>query len=156
MYVSKLEKSHIYRVNSLIKNNKVSDGENITSIEDILRIEKQKELFDIIMTNPPFAGEITESEILESYFVSTGKNRIERDILFIERCIELLKPNGRMSIVLPDNIFGSRETEDLRRWINEKCRIIGVVGIPRNTFMPHTAVKTSILFLQKREKKEQM
>ena len=153
MYVSKLEKSHIYRVNSLIKNNKVSDGENITSIEDILRIEKQKELFDIIMTNPPFAGEITESEVLESYFVSTGKNRIERDILFIERCIELLKPNGRMSIVLPDNIFGSRETEDLRRWINEKCRIIGVVGIPRNTFMPHTAVKTSILFLQKREKK---
>lgn len=58
-----------------------------------------------------------------------------------------------MSIVLPDNIFGSRETEDLRRWINEKCRIIGVVGIPRNTFMPHTAVKTSILFLQKREKR---
>lgn len=51
----------------------MSDGENITSIEDILRIEKQKELFDIIMTNPPFAGEITESEILESYFVSTGK-----------------------------------------------------------------------------------
>ena len=153
MYVSKLEKAHIYRVNSLVKNNQSSDGENVTTIEDILRIEKQKELFDIIMTNPPFAGEITEPTILENYFVSAGKNRIERNILFIERCIELLKPKGRMSIILPDNIFSGKETEYLRRWINEKCRIVGVVGIPRNTFMPHTSVKTSILFLQKREKK---
>lgn len=153
MYVSGLEKAHIYRVNSLVKNNKSAEGENITTIEDMLRIEKQKQLFDVIMTNPPFAGEITEPEILDSYYVSAGKSRIERDVLFIERCIELLKPNGRMSIVLPDNIFGSKETEDLRKWINDKCRILGVVGIPRNTFMPHTAVKTSILFLQKREKK---
>lgn len=153
MYVSGLDSAHIFRVNSLVKNNKSADGENVTTIEDMLRIDKQKELFDVIMTNPPFAGEITESEILDSYYISAGKNKMERDVLFVERCIELLKPNGRMSIVLPDNIFGSKETEDLRKWINEKCRIIGVVGIPRNTFMPHTAVKTSILFLQKREKK---
>ena len=153
MYVSGLGEAHIFRLNSLVKNNRSAKGENITTIEDMLRIDKQKELFDVIMTNPPFAGEITEPEILDSYFVSAGKNKIERDVLFIERCIELLKPNGRMSIVLPDNIFGSKETEDLRKWINEKCRIIAVVGIPRNTFMPHTAVKTSILFLQKREKK---
>lgn len=153
MNVSGLSESHIFRLNSLVKNNQSAAGENITTIEDILRIEKQKELFDVIMTNPPFAGEITEDEILESYVVASGKNRIERDILFIERCIELLKPNGRMSIILPDNIFGSKETEALRKWINDKCRIIGVIGIPRNSFMPHTAIKTSILFLQKREKK---
>ena len=58
-----------------------------------------------------------------------------------------------MAIVLPDNIFGSKDNEILRRWIYDKCRVVGVVGIPRNAFMPHTAVKTSILFLQKREKK---
>lgn len=153
MNVSGLSDAHIFRLNSLMKNNKSAKGENITTIEDILRIEKQKDLFDVIMTNPPFAGEITEEDILESYIVSSGKNRIERDVLFIERCIELLKPNGRMSIVLPDNIFGSKETEALRKWMNDKCRIVGVVGVPRNTFMPHTAVKTSILFLEKREKK---
>ncbi|MCK3881659.1 N-6 DNA methylase [Streptococcus suis] len=153
MYISGLDGAHIFRLNSLVKNNNSAEGENVTTIEDMLRIDKQKELFEVIMTNPPFAGEVTESEILDSYFVSAGKNRMERDVLFIERCIELLKPNGRMSIVLPDNIFGSKETEDLRKWINERCRIIGVVGIPRNTFMPHTAVKTSILFLQKREQK---
>ena len=56
-----------------------------------------------------------------------------------------------MAIVLPDNIFGSKDNELLRRWIYDTCRVVGVVGIPRNSFMPHTAVKTSILFLQKRE-----
>ncbi|MCM1121474.1 MAG: SAM-dependent methyltransferase [Eubacterium sp.] len=156
MYVTKLNDSHIYQVNSLIKNNKAAEGENITTIEDIMRIEKQKGLFDVIMTNPPFAGEITEVEILRSYIVSKDKTRIEREVLFIERCIDLLKPNGRMSIVLPDNIFGGKDTAELRKWINEQCRIVGVVGIPRNTFMPHTSVKTSILFLQKREKKEKI
>ena len=61
-----------------------------------------------------------------------------------------------MAIILPDNIFGSKENEALRRWIYKTCRVVGVVGIPRNAFMPHTAVKTSILFLQKRERKRKL
>ncbi len=124
---------------------------SLQPVEDILRIEKKKDLFDVIITNPPFAGEIIEPDILESYEISYGKTRIERDVLFVERCISLLKPGGRMAIVLPDNIFGSKDNELLRRWIYDTCRVVGVVGIPRNSFMPHTAVKTSILFLQKRE-----
>lgn len=157
MYVGAVEGAHIHKVNSLLKNNvRVSFFEKglseiSTTIEDILRIEKKKDLFDVIITNPPFAGEIIEPDILESYEISYGKTRIERDVLFVERCISLLKPGGRMAIVLPDNIFGSKDNELLRRWIYDTCRVVGVVGIPRNAFMPHTAVKTSILFLQKRE-----
>ena len=108
-------------------------------------------MFDVIITNPPFAGEIMEPDILESYAISYEKTRIERDVLFVERCISLLKSGGRMAIILPDSIFGSKDNETLRRWIYDTCRVVGVVGIPRNAFMPHTAVKTSILFLQKRD-----
>ena len=157
MYVGAVDGAHIHKVNSLLKNDaRISlfergISEVSTTIEDVLRIEKKKELFDIIITNPPFAGEIIESDILESYRISCGKTRIERDVLFVERCISLLKPGGRMAIILPDNIFGSKEDETLRRWIYDTCRVVGVVGVPRNTFMPHTAVKTSVLFLQKRE-----
>ena len=157
MYVGEVKGAHIHKVNSLLKNNaRVSLFEKglseiSTTIEDILRIEKKKDLFDVIITNPPFAGEIIEPDILKSYEMSYGKIRIERDVLFVERCISLLKPGGRMAIVLPDNIFGSKDNELLRRWIYDTCRVVGVVGIPRNAFMPHTAVKTSILFLQKRE-----
>jgi len=159
MYVGEVSGSHIHKVNSLIRNDSraiiFENGlaEASTTIEDILRIEKFKGLFDVIITNPPFAGEIVEPDILTNYEVAVGKTRIERDILFIERCIHLLKDNGRMAIVLPDNIFGGKETKELRKWIYERCRIVGVVGIPRNAFMPHTPVKTSILFLQKREKR---
>lgn len=157
MYVGAVKGAHIHKVNSLLKNNvRVSLFEKglseiSTTIEDILRIEKKRDLFDVIITNPPFAGEIIEPDILESYEMSYGKTRIERDVLFVERCVNLLKPGGRMAIILPDNIFGSKDNENLRRWIYDTCRVIGVVGIPRNAFMPHTAVKTSILFLQKRE-----
>lgn len=156
LYVAKIDGFHVYKVNSLIKPNaqrrmlEDSIGDMSISIEDILRIEKQKERFDVIITNPPFAGEIVEPDILASYEISYGKNRIERDVLFIERCIGLLKPGGRMAIILPDNIFGGKETETLRKLIYDCCRIVGVVGIPRNAFMPHTSVKTSLLFLQKR------
>lgn len=156
MYVGAVSGTHIYKVNSLLKNNVRTSGrekrlgEISTTIEDILRIEKKKELFDVILTNPPFAGEILESDILESYQISRGKARIERDVLFVERCISLLKPDSRMAMILPDNVFGSRENERLRRWIYDTCRVVGVVGIPRTVFMPHTAVKTSILLLQKR------
>lgn len=159
MYVGSIKDAHIHKVNSLLKNNvRVSLFEKgirepSTTIEDILRIEKKKDLFDIIITNPPFAGEIIEPDILKSYNISRGKTRIERDVLFVERCISLLKSGGRMAIILPDNIFGSKDNEALRRWIYDTCQVVGVVGIPRNAFMPHTAIKTSILFLEKRKQK---
>ncbi|MCI9422973.1 MAG: N-6 DNA methylase [Dorea sp.] len=159
MHVGSVKGAHIHKLNSLLKNDvRVSlfekgSCEPSTTIEDILRIEKKKDLFDIIITNPPFAGEIIEPDLLKSYNISYGKARIERDVLFVERCISLLKLGGRMAIILPDNIFGSKDNEVLRRWIYDTCRVVGVVGIPRNAFMPHTAIKTSILFLQKREQK---
>lgn len=160
MYVGGISGFHIHKVNSLIQNAPQQSAkktgvfpEVYTTIEDILRIEKFKGFFDVIITNPPFAGEIVEPEILSNYEVVFGKTKIERDILFVERCIKLLEANGRMGIILPDNIFGGKDTEALRKWIYERCRIVGVVGIPRNAFMPHTSVKTSVLFLQKRENK---
>lgn len=157
MYVACIDSVHVHKVNSLIKSSAqkhlISTGiaELSTTIEDILRIEKFKGMFDVIATNPPFAGDIIEQDIIDSYVVTQGKKHAERDVLFVERCIELLKPGGRMAIVLPDNIFGSAENEALRKWIYDRCRIVGVIGIPRNVFMPHTAVKTSMLFLKKRE-----
>lgn len=160
MYIGGISEFQIHKVNSLLKDNfqLTMQGtgrftEISATIEDILRIEKVKGLFDVIITNPPFAGEIIEPGILSSYEVVFGKIRIERDVLFIERCIKLLKAKGRMAIILPDNVFGGKDTEMLRKWIYEQCRIVGVIGIPRNAFMPHTSVKTSILFLQRRERR---
>lgn len=110
--------------------------------------------FDILLTNPPFAGEIRETTLLRNYELAMrGKhnapNKVERDLLFIERALQLIRPGGRMAIVLPQGKLNNTNTEYVRKWLIDKARILAVVGLHVNTFKPHTGTKTSVLFLQK-------
>ncbi|MBF2755725.1 MAG: N-6 DNA methylase [Gammaproteobacteria bacterium AqS3] len=105
--------------------------------------------FDLVMANPPFAGDIKEAPLLNQYELGTGKKSVGRDILFVERNLDLLKPGGRMAIVLPQGRFNNPSDSTLRDFIAEQARIIAVVDLHPSTFKPHTGVKTSVLFLQK-------
>ena len=110
--------------------------------------------FDILMANPPFAGDIKESRILHQYklgFKGNGKAqaKVGRDILFIERNLDFLKPGGRMAIVLPQGRFNNTSDKYIRDFIAERARILAIVGLHGNTFKPHTGTKTSVLFVQK-------
>ena len=110
--------------------------------------------FDILMANPPFAGDIKESRILAKYDLGKkpdGKyqTKVGRDILFIERNLDFLKPGGRMAIVLPQGRFNNSSDKNIREYIAEHCRILGVVGLHGNVFKPHTGTKTSVLLVQK-------
>ena len=114
--------------------------------------------FDIVMANPPFAGDIKEQAILSHYELaknSKGKwqNKVSRDTLFIERNLNFLKPGGRMAIVLPQGRFNNTSDKYIREFIAERCRILAVVGLHANVFKPHTGTKTSVLFIQKWDKK---
>jgi type I restriction enzyme M protein len=106
------------------------------------------------MANPPFAGDIKESRIIHKYELGYNeknkpKSKVGRDILFIERNLQFLKPGGRMAIVLPQGRLNNSSDKDIREFIADKARIISVVGLNNNTFKPHTGTKTSVLFLQK-------
>jgi len=110
--------------------------------------------FDVLMANPPFAGDIKENQIITRYELgknSKGKwqNKIGRDILFIERNLNFLKPGGRMAIILPQGRFNNANDQYIREFIMERCRVLAVVGLHGNTFKPHTGTKTSVLFVQK-------
>ena len=110
--------------------------------------------FDLVMANPPFAGDIKENTIISHYELgknSAGKwqNKVGRDILFIERNLNFLKPGGRMAIVLPQGRFNNSSDKYIREFIAERCRILAVVGLHGNVFKPHTGTKTSVLFVQK-------
>lgn len=74
---------------------------------------------------------------------------VGRDILFIERNLDFLKPGGRMAIVLPQGRFNNSSDKNIREFIAERCRILAVVGLHGNVFKPHTGTKTSVLFVQK-------
>ncbi len=110
--------------------------------------------FDILMANPPFAGDIKESRILARYELGKKENgkpqsKVGRDILFIERNLDMLCPGGRMAIVLPQGRFNNSSDKYIREFIAQKARILAVVGLHGNVFKPHTGTKTSVLFLQK-------
>lgn len=110
--------------------------------------------FDILMANPPFAGEVKESRVIYKYAIAqkdSGKypDKIGRDILFIERNLSFLKPGGRMAVVLPQGRFNNSSDKNIREYIAEHCRILAVVGLHGNVFKPHTGTKTSVLFVQK-------
>jgi type I restriction enzyme M protein len=110
--------------------------------------------FDVLMANPPFAGDIKEPRMIARYDLAKkpdGKwqTKVGRDILFIERNLDFLKPGGRMAIVLPQGRFNNSSDKNIRDFIAARCRILAVVGLHGNTFKPHTGTKTSVLFVQK-------
>ena len=109
--------------------------------------------FDILLTNPPFAGDIHEKNLLNSYDLSKKNGdivkKIDRHILFIERSLQMVRPGGRLAIVLPQGIFNNSNAEYIRNYIMEKARILAVIGLHINTFKPYTGTKTSIIFLKK-------
>ncbi len=110
--------------------------------------------FDVLMTNPPFAGDIKDSRVLHQYDLGkkpTGKwrKKCARDILFIERNLEFVRPGGRLCIVLPQSRLNNVSDKQIRAYLADKCRILASVSLNVNTFKPHANIKTSILFLQK-------
>jgi type I restriction enzyme M protein len=133
--------------------------------------EIKMEAFDIVMTNPPFGAKIPikGSEILKQFEFghswSYDKKKTEwtkgklkehetPQILFIERCLQFLKPGGKLGIVLPDGILGNDKLGYIRKMIISKATILAIIDVPIETFMPHTSTKTSILILEKYRENE--
>jgi type I restriction-modification system DNA methylase subunit len=106
--------------------------------------------FDVILTNPPFAGDVSSETFAQEYDMarSAGK-RLERDVLFIERCIRLLKVGGRLAVVLPDNKVSSRQFRDVRLWLGKNSHVRAVVSLHRYTFLPYTTQKAAVLFAER-------
>jgi type I restriction enzyme M protein len=81
--------------------------------------------------------------------------KVKTEILFIERCLALLKPGGRMGIVLPEGIFNNPSLAYVREFCEDRARILAVVSLPQETFTSSGAsVKASLLFLGKFTEKE--
>ena len=151
-------KSNIYCSNSL---------GDIDAIKLMLLGSASKQSgFDVLLTNPPFGttGKITDMGTLAKYdlghkwkvagedFAKTSSvlSGQPAEILFIERCLDLLKEGGRMAIVLPNGHFENPSLEYLRYYIKQRAKILAIVNLPQETFIPYgTGVKTSLLFLEK-------
>ena len=110
--------------------------------------------FDIILSNPPFSVDLdkdTEKRVKKNFIFGDKKNS---ENLFIERYYQLLRENGRMAIVLPESIFDTTENKYIRLFLYKYFNIKAIVSLPQSTFAPFTNTKTSILFAQKKTRKE--
>ena len=122
--------------------------------------------FDVILTNPPFGSRIPvqDKNILRNYDLAHGwichgeskwsmspvvLSAQDPQILFVELCVKLLRPGGRMGIVLPEGVFGNRQEGYVWAWLRQQGRITTLLDCPRTTFQPSTDTKTNVLFFQK-------
>lgn len=129
---------------------------------------------DFVMANPPFGSKIKidSREILEHYDLahswsktedgkwqqeSNIKNALEPEVLFVERCIKLLKPGtGKCGIVLPDSILSNPGYAYVRYWILQNCQVLASVDLPIETFLPRTGTQTSVLILRRKSDQEKL
>ena len=110
--------------------------------------------FDVVVSNPPFSVDLdtqTQREV-KNVFVFGDKKNSEN--LFIERYYQLLKEGGRLAVVLPESVFDTTENKYIRLFIFKYFNVKAVVSLPQITFEPFTSTKTSLLFAQKKSKKQ--
>ncbi len=128
---------------------------------------------DVVMTNPPFGSDIpiNDPNILRHFelahswertddgsFRNTGRLQasVAPEVLFLERCVDWLRPGGRAGVVVPNGILGNPGDESIRAWLLRHCWVLASVELPVEVFISEADVNilTSLLFLKKKSQQE--
>jgi type I restriction enzyme M protein len=108
--------------------------------------------FDLVVTNPPFDLPSEHLEhIINDYTVYKEHGYNGADVLYLERCYELLKPGGRLAIVVPHRFVDAKRFQDLRIWILSNTIPLAIITLPSGVFKPFggSSARTAILYLRK-------
>ncbi|MFO7557541.1 MAG: N-6 DNA methylase [Desulfobacterales bacterium] len=110
---------------------------------------RQKDRVDVILTNPPFGGVVSNNN--ENNFPQTYRTKESAD-LFLILMIHLLKDGGRAAIVLPDgSLTGDGVKQRIRQKLLEDCNLHTIIRLPNSVFQPYASVATNLLFFTKGE-----
>jgi type I restriction enzyme M protein len=137
--------------------------------------------FDYVFTNPPFGTniKIDSTEVLRQFELAavwdwdqhqrrwvkrldaSGEPILQSsqppEILFIERCVQFLKPgSGKMAMVIPNGILNNPPLGYIRQWIMDNCQILAVVDMQRDLFQPRNDTQTSMVVLRKFSSEEKL
>ncbi len=131
--------------NNIECNNALNEYEKFESKRSIMPNK-----YSLLLTNPPFGAIVKDENLLKNFELYKGNGNQKTEILFIERCLDLLKKDGRMGIVLPDSILTNSSLQYVRNYIFNNSKVLAVISIPQHAFVPSGAgVKSSLLFLEK-------
>ena len=142
-----LEVSRIALMNLLLHG---LEGAHILRKDTVAGSEDENDLkkYDVILTNPPFAGLVDAGRIKPTLPVKSKKTQV----LFLGYVINSLRPIGRAGIILPEgSLFGTnKDDKDIRRFLLENTKLEAVVSMPAGVFQPYAGVKTSFLVFKKK------
>lgn len=165
---------------NMVMNNDGSGGlwqantlENPHRWKEDLRTRVPLGSIDVIVSNPPFGANIPidDEETLSQYDLAAvwdqdddgnwsirhdkqGNRQLQKsqppEILFIERCLQLLKPGtGRMAMVIPNGILNNPSNDYVRQWILKRAQILAVVDMHRDLFQPENDTQTSMVLMRR-------
>jgi len=123
------------------------DNPNIRYRDTLSKSYNEKELYDIVLANPPFKGSIDEMDVNPRFKTKTKKT----ELLFVELIYDLLVPGGRAAVIVPDGVlFGTSKAHiEIRKILIDKCKLEGIVSMPSGVFKPYAGVSTAVVIFQK-------
>ncbi|GAB4513310.1 MAG: hypothetical protein OHK0046_14020 [Anaerolineae bacterium] len=155
-------------------------GNSLSSFEELpnnflLRAGQEKPT--LILTNPPFGAgselRVKETSILKNFVngrlwtlndegdvnYSDGLNAtqgVPPEILFLERCIQWVKPGGIVGIVMAKGQLDNKEALAARKYLFDTCRVLAVINLHEDTFQPFVGARASVIFLRKKNVNEEV
>lgn len=155
----------------------MTQGDSLGTIEELnesVRAKAGKGKPNIILTNPPFAGagegRITDTKVLDAFtcgikwttrggeYQPTGERNTEGvppEMLFFERCLQWIAPGGKIGIVMPKSFLDTLTYFPVRKLLLDNFKLLAVVNCHKDTFQPHTGVRTCLVFVERpKDKKE--
>jgi type I restriction enzyme M protein len=108
---------------------------------------KEEEVYDTILANPPFTGNVDKEDLSESFSIVSTKS----ELLFIERIYKMLRIGGKAGIVVPQGVLFGNSTahKEIRKILVDKCELKAVISLPSGVFKPYAGVTTAILVFVK-------
>lgn len=120
---------------------------NVINFDPLTLPEEKKRKYDLVLANPPFAGNINRDAIQEDVDLSTTKT----ELLFLKYMYDHLADGGRCAVIVPEGVlFGSTGAhKKMRELLMDTCHIDAIVSLPSGVFKPYAGVKTAIIFYTK-------
>lgn len=171
-YLSKLAKIHVALLTLSSGYTTCGDSLAWTDVQGN-ELDFDNELYDVVLTNPPFGKKIVAAskEVQSGYdlgyswkynketkrYIKSNKllKSVPPQVLFVERCIKLLKEGGRLGIVLPESLLTSSSYAYVVQYIHDTCNVLAVAGMPEDFFKTSgkggTHTKACLVILNKRQ-----
>ncbi|HQG28120.1 MAG TPA: class I SAM-dependent DNA methyltransferase [Candidatus Ozemobacteraceae bacterium] len=114
---------------------------------DTIYEPERGERYDVILTNPPFgtkgANQVPDRD---DFTIATSNKQLN----FVQHCMNILKPGGRAAMVLPDNCLFEDKAGEVFEILMQDCNLHTILRLPRGTFTPYSqGVKANVVFFQK-------